>query len=224
MNYYIKAFHFRRSNQSVLKEINLEYSLKGLLLNWSSNTLAPWCEEQTHWKRPWCWERLRAGEEGDRGWDGWMAPLTERIWVWANSGRWWRTGKPGVLQSMGSQRVRHDWATEQLLFQQQHTLFLYLKTKQNNHLPWSPIENDYMLLTKPWRWKESFVVKGRPPQTVTTGVQDVAPQSLQLRFVDHFAKQQIQLERPLNPLMCLKTDPLKEDPPKDDPPEEAHLS
>ena len=59
---------------------------------------------------------------------------------------------------------------------------------------------------------------------MTTGVQDVAPQSLQLRFVDHFAKQQIQLERPLNPLMCLKTDPLKEDPPKDDPPEEAHLS
>ena len=65
-------------------------------------------------KRPWCRERLKAGGEGgDRGWDGWMASLTQWTWVWASSGRLWRTGKPGVLQSMGSQRVRHYWATEQ---------------------------------------------------------------------------------------------------------------
>ena len=77
---------------------------------WSSNTLATWWEEPTHWKRPWCWERLRAGGEGgNRGWDGWMASLTQWIWIWANSGRYWRTGKPGMLQSMGLQRVRHDW-------------------------------------------------------------------------------------------------------------------
>ena len=64
-------------------------------------------------KRPWCWERLRAGREGDlRGWDGWMASQTQCIWVWVNSGSWWWAGRPGVLQSMGSQRVRHDWATE----------------------------------------------------------------------------------------------------------------
>ena len=70
-------------------------------------------QEPTHWKRPWCWERLRAGGEGDdRGWDGWMVSLTQWTWVWANSGRWWRAGKPGVLQSMWSQRVRHNWATE----------------------------------------------------------------------------------------------------------------
>ena len=63
--------------------------------------------------RPWCWERLKAGGEGDnRGWDGWMASLTQWTWVWANSGRWWRTEKPGVLQSMGLLRVGH-WATEQ---------------------------------------------------------------------------------------------------------------
>ena len=65
------------------------------------NTL-PWCEELTHWKRPWCWERLKAGGEGDgRGWDSWMASLTQWTWVWANSGRWWRTGKPvhGVAES-----------------------------------------------------------------------------------------------------------------------------
>ena len=59
------------------------------------------------------WGRLRAGGEGDkRGWDGWMASPTQWTWVWADSGRWWWTGKPGVLQSMGSQRVRHDWVTE----------------------------------------------------------------------------------------------------------------
>ena len=79
----------------------------------SSNTLSIWCKELTHWKRPWCWERLRAGGEGDdRGWDGWMASPTQWTWVWVNSGSWWWTGKPGVLQSMGSQRVGHDWATE----------------------------------------------------------------------------------------------------------------
>ena len=82
--------------------------------SWSSNTLATWCEEPTHWKRPWCWERLRAGGEGDdRGWDGWMASLTQWRWVWASSGRWWGTGSPGVLQSVELQRVRCDWAPEQ---------------------------------------------------------------------------------------------------------------
>ena len=81
--------------------------------SWNSNTLAPWCEELTHLKRPWCWERLRAGGEGDdRGWVGWMASLTQWTWVWVDSGSWWWTGRPGVLRFMGSQRVRHDWATE----------------------------------------------------------------------------------------------------------------
>ena len=69
--------------------------------------------ELTDWKRPWCWARVRAGGEGeDRGWDGWMAPPTRWTWVWASSRRWWWTGRPGELQSMGSQRVRQDWATE----------------------------------------------------------------------------------------------------------------
>ena len=82
--------------------------------NWSSNTLATWFEELTHLKRPWCWEKLKVGGEGDdRGWDGWMASLTQWTWVWANS-RWqWRTGKPDVLQSMGSQGWRwlNYWMT-----------------------------------------------------------------------------------------------------------------
>ena len=80
--------------------------------SWNSNTLATWCEKLTHLKRPWCWKRLRAGGEGDRGWDGWMASLTQWTWVWVDSGRWWWTGRPGVLQFMGSQRVGHDWVTE----------------------------------------------------------------------------------------------------------------
>ena len=81
--------------------------------SWNSNTLATWCKELTHLKRPWCWERLKAGEEGDdRGWDGWMASPTRCTWVWVNSGSWWWTGRPGVLRFMGSQRVRHDWVTE----------------------------------------------------------------------------------------------------------------
>ena len=79
----------------------------------SSNTLATWCKELTHWKRPRCWERLKAGGEGNnRGRDGWMASPTRWTWVSRSSGRWWRTGKPGVPQSIGSQRVGYDWATE----------------------------------------------------------------------------------------------------------------
>ena len=81
------------------------------LLQWT--TLATWCKELTHLKRPWCWERLRAGGEGDdRRWDDWMASPTRWTWVWVDSGSWWWTGELGVLWFMGSQGVRHDWATE----------------------------------------------------------------------------------------------------------------
>ena len=81
--------------------------------SWNSNTLATSCEELNHVKRPWCWERLRAGGEGDdKGWDGWMASPTRWTRVWVDSGSWWWTGRPGVLQFMGLQRVGHDWATE----------------------------------------------------------------------------------------------------------------
>ena len=80
--------------------------------SWNSSTLAS-CKELTHWKRLWCWEWLRAGGEGDdRGWDGWMASPTRWMWVRVNSGSWWWTGRSGMLQFMGSQRVRQDWATE----------------------------------------------------------------------------------------------------------------
>ena len=101
----------RRSNQSILLILNIRW--KDWCWSWNSNTLAIWCEELTHWTRPWCWERLKPGGEGyDRGWDGWMASLTWWTWVWASPRSWWWTGRPGVLQSMVSQRVRSDWVTE----------------------------------------------------------------------------------------------------------------
>ena len=69
----------------------------------------PEAKNQLNWKRPWCWERLKAGGEGDnRGWDGWMASLTRWTWVWVSSRSWWWTEKPGVLL----QRLGHDWVTE----------------------------------------------------------------------------------------------------------------
>ena len=106
------SLDWKEINQSILKEISPEYSVEGWCWSWNSKTLATWCEDLTHWKRPWCWERLKARGEGDDRWDGWMASPTRWTWVWASSGSWWWTEKPDMLQSMGSQRVGHDWETE----------------------------------------------------------------------------------------------------------------
>ena len=101
----------RRSNQSILKEMNPEYSLEGLMLKLKFQYFGHLMQGADSVERPW-YRRLRAtGEGGNRELDSWMAPLTQWTWVWANSGRQWWTGRPGMLQSMGSQRVRHDWAT-----------------------------------------------------------------------------------------------------------------
>ena len=103
----------RRSNKSILKEISPSVHWKDWCWRWNSNTLATWCEELTHLKRLWCWERLRAGGEGDdRGWNGWMASQTQWTWVWVSSRSWWWLGRPGVLQFTGSQRVGYNWVTE----------------------------------------------------------------------------------------------------------------
>ena len=83
----------RRSNQSIQRESVLNLHWKDWCWSWNFNPLATWCEELTHLKRPWCWERLRAGGEwDDRGWDGWMASPTQWTWVWVNLGSWWWTG------------------------------------------------------------------------------------------------------------------------------------
>ena len=102
----------RKSNQSILKEISSGCSLEGLMWKLKLQYFGHLCEELTHLKRPWCWERLRAeGEGDDRGWDGWMASPTQWTWVWVDSGSWWWTGRPGVLLFMGLQsRTRlSDW-------------------------------------------------------------------------------------------------------------------
>ena len=104
----------RRSNQSILKEINPKYSLGRP--DAEAETPALWPPDAkilTYYKRPWCWERLRAGREGDdRGWDGWMESSTQWTWVWVDSrSRWW-TWRPGMLRFMGLQRVWQDWVTE----------------------------------------------------------------------------------------------------------------
>ena len=92
-----------QTNQSSRKSV-LNIHWKDGCWSWNSNTLATWCEELTHLKSPWCWERLKAGKEGDdKGWDGWMASPTRWAWIWISSWSWWWTGKSGVLQCMGSQ-------------------------------------------------------------------------------------------------------------------------
>ena len=102
----------RRPRQSILKENNPEYSLESLMLKLQH--FGHLCKELTHWKRPWCWEKLRTLGKGDsRGWNGLMASSIQWTWVWTNSRRYWRTVKPGILQKMGLQGVGHDLGVEQ---------------------------------------------------------------------------------------------------------------
>ena len=101
----------RRSNQSILREISPEYSLEGLMLKLELQYFGHLMRRADSFERPWCWERLKVGGEGDNR-DGWTALLTQWTRVWVSSRSWLWTGKPGTLQSMGSQRVGHDWATE----------------------------------------------------------------------------------------------------------------
>ena len=123
----------RRSNQSILKASVLNIFWKYWCWSWNFNTLVTWWEELTHLKRPWCWEILKEGVGDEGGWDGWIPLPTWWTWVWASSGSWWCTGNPGVVQSMGLQRVGHNWATE---------------------LNWMKITSKYDLKGLPWwlRW------------------------------------------------------------------------
>ena len=196
----------RRSNQSILKEINSEFSLEGLILKlklqhfghlmWRANSL----------EKPWCWERLRAGGEGgNRGWDGWMASLTQRtwIWVWANSGREWRTGKPGVLQSMRLQRVGQDLVIEQ---QQSATtshnqVWAQLILSETTCQLWKCCRKAFPgpesgLLPNAWKWvvqgdtcadkAREFIGKGRPGRSsrIREPTRTALPHDLQSRWWD----------------------------------------
>ena len=101
----------RRSNESILKEISPEDSLEGLMLKLKLQYFGHLMQRMTHWKRPWCWERLKVGEGDDREWDGWMASLTQWTWVWVGSGSWWWIGRLACY-SLWGRRVRHNWETE----------------------------------------------------------------------------------------------------------------
>ena len=114
-----------RSNQFNLKEISPGVHWKDWCWSWNYNTLVTWCKELTYWKRPWCWERLEVGERDNRM--RWLDGITHSMErVWASFRSWWWTGKPGVLQSMGLQRVGQDWATELRSPPQNHFLCLPL--------------------------------------------------------------------------------------------------
>jgi len=128
----------RRSTQFILKEIILNIHWKDWFWSWNSNTLTTWCKELTHWKSPWCLERLRAEEGDDRGWDGWMASLTRWTWVWASSGSWWWTGRSGVQQFMGSQIIRHDWMTE-LIFSSRNVKIQEYFSISENYMFWNDL-------------------------------------------------------------------------------------
>ena len=127
------GLHWDQTSQSKRKSV-LNIHWKDWCWSWNSPTLATWCKELTHCKKPWCWERLKTGGGGDvRGWSGWMASLTRWTWVWASSGSWWWTEKPSVLQSMGSQRVGQGWATE--LNQKSSITILPTQGKRNFQFP-----------------------------------------------------------------------------------------
>ena len=116
--------------------------------SWNSSTLATWCKELIHLKRPWCWERLRAGGEGDdRGWDSRMASPTQWIGLWVNSGSWSWTGKPGVLWFMGSQEIGQNW-TE---LSKDYITIMYPAWGQFL-LPENFLANPVILKCKLWEW------------------------------------------------------------------------
>ena len=135
-----------------IKPVNLKVNhWKDWCWSWSSNNLATWYEEPIHWKRLWCWKRLKAGGEAvNRGWDGWIASSTQWTWVWANSGREWRTRKPGVLQSPGSQS-RIQLTTEQWMTNNAYIL------NSSQHTAWdkdvaSMQKPQLLIFSYPWLW------------------------------------------------------------------------
>ena len=118
------------SNQSILKDISPGYSLEGLMLKLKLQYFGHLMWRGDSLEKTLTLGKIEGGRgRDDSGWDGWMASQIQWTWVWVNSGRWWWTGRPGVLRSMESQRVRHDWATE--LNWQLKSLILYANKPTN---------------------------------------------------------------------------------------------
>ena len=125
-------------NQSILKEISPECSLEGLMLK--LQYLGHLMRRTDSLENTLMLERLKAGGEGDdRGWDGWMAILTQWTWVWVSLGSWWWSGRPGVLQSMGSQRAGHDWVIELNWMYTLVTLLIFTYFSNSSIIPWTYI-------------------------------------------------------------------------------------
>ena len=142
---------------SILKEISPGVHWKDWCWSWNSNILATWCEELTHWKIFWCWERLKAGGEGDdREWDGWMASATRWTWVWVNSGSWWwREAWCAVVHGIAKSRTRlSDW-TDLNWLSPFHMLVCHL------YFLWWGVCSDFWLLLilyfKSLTFKSSFI-------------------------------------------------------------------
>ena len=129
----------RKSNQSILKEISPEYSLEGLMLKLKLQYFGHLMRRTDSFENTLMLGKIEGGRRrGDRGWDGWMASRTQRTWVWVSSGSWWWTGRPGVLQSTGSQRVGQDWATEpNWIYLRSVYRSLYVQLWARNKLDWS---------------------------------------------------------------------------------------
>ena len=176
------GLHSNQTSQSYVKSI-LNIHSRDWCWGWSSNTLATWWEELTHWKRSWCWVILKAGGEGgDKGWDGWMASPIQWTWVWASSGRWWGTVRPGVLQSVGLQRVRHDWVTEHHLPNIINKIFLFPNTMKSEGLVllWHPneqvLQNGNALV-----WKQITMSDALFPTNPLLFLYESAPQVMSTR-------------------------------------------
>ena len=122
-----------------------------------SDTLATWCKQTARWKRPWCWARLKAKEEDGRGWDGWKASPTQGTGIWANSGRWWGTGRPGVLQSMGSKNTTWYWTIKHMSSYFCKTILLYYTFTTPDFFPevWFSIVKSFSLYRHFWPMRAS---------------------------------------------------------------------
>ena len=149
----------RRSNQSILKEISPEHSLEGLVLKLKLQYFGHLVQRTDSLEKTWMLGRIGGRRRrGDRGWDGWMASLTQWTCIWAGSGSWWWTGRPAMLQSMGSQRIRHDWVTE--LTDRYTYIFMQINIVRKSIMTLFETAKVYYLF---WPYHVAFRIPARDP-------------------------------------------------------------
>ena len=137
----------KRSNQSFLKEISPDYSLEGQMLDLKLQSFGLLMQRSDSFEKTLMLGKIESGRRGDdRGWDGWMASPTRWTWVWVNSRSWWWTGRPGMLQFMGSQIIKHDWVTEQ---QQQRFTWVSILTRSHQ-----TVHSEFFSLYYTWMFEK----------------------------------------------------------------------